>query len=471
MTPRRIWLILALVALALRLPDIGNPLVDLDEQMYLLVGQRMWDGAIPYVDIWDRKPIGLFLIYAMSAALPFDPVVAYHLVALLAAFATAGVIALFVRQLGGSWSALAAGILYLVWLALIGGRGGQSPVFYDLPMVLAAWLAWQTLMGERRGGAAAMLLVGCALQIKPTTVFEGLFFGLVLLCASWHRHRTGARVARDAGVYVLAALLPTLVAAGAYAAMGEGAAWWFANVQSIFLRRLAPGDPIAARLAGTAIVLLVPVGLAVRGVVMRQGAVRWFLGGWLGSALLGWLLVPPYFNHYALPLLVPIAVAAGIALERSALRWLAGLAAALMLWMSGYPHLGETAAARRQLSTLAAAFGQDRGHGCPFVFDAPPALYTAARACLPTRYPFPPHLVEPSEAGAIGVDPRRELARILGARPPAIAIGRADPLVAAVIARDYRPVAHALGITIYRRADLTGATDSSARPVRSSVPR
>ena len=36
MTSRRIWLILALVALvalALRLPDIGNPLVELDEQM------------------------------------------------------------------------------------------------------------------------------------------------------------------------------------------------------------------------------------------------------------------------------------------------------------------------------------------------------------------------------------------------------------------------------------------------------
>ena len=31
MTPRRIWLILFLVACALRLPDVGNPLVDVDE--------------------------------------------------------------------------------------------------------------------------------------------------------------------------------------------------------------------------------------------------------------------------------------------------------------------------------------------------------------------------------------------------------------------------------------------------------
>ena len=60
------WLILAVVALALRLPDIGNPLIDLDEQFYLLVGDRMLHGAVPYVDIWDRKPVGLFLIYAAA---------------------------------------------------------------------------------------------------------------------------------------------------------------------------------------------------------------------------------------------------------------------------------------------------------------------------------------------------------------------------------------------------------------------
>ena len=120
--------------------------------MYLLVGQRMWDGAIPYVDIWDRKPIGLFLIYAASAELPIDAIVAYHLVALAAAVVTAGCIAMLVRTFAGPKAALAAAILYLVWLSLIGGRGGQSPVFYDLPMVLAAWLTWQTLAGRRRGG-------------------------------------------------------------------------------------------------------------------------------------------------------------------------------------------------------------------------------------------------------------------------------------------------------------------------------
>ena len=141
-----------------------------------------------------------------------------------------------------------------------------------------------------------------------------------------------------------------------------------------------------------------------------------------------------------------------------------------MLYLSGYPHWGETATIRRQLASLATAFGQDRDRGCSFVFDAPPALYTAAHTCLPTRYPFPPHLIEPSEAVAIGIDPRRELARILAAKPPAIAVGRSDAMIHATLVTDYYPVARALGITIYRRADLSRGTDRSGASVRSSSP-
>lgn len=457
MTPRLTWLILACVAVALRLPDIGNPLVDLDEQMYLLVGQRMWDGAIPYVAIWDRKPIGLFLLYAASAAIPADPVVAYHVVALVAAVATAGLIAALVRRVGTPAGGLAAGIVYLVWLGLIGGRGGQSPVFYDLPMAAAALLVWRAQAGGRRDALLAMLLVGVALQIKPTVVFEGAFLGIALLVASWRRHRRVGRLAGDAILYAGVALLPTLLAGAVYAGIGHGEAWWFANVRSIFLRRVMPGEPIADRLFGQGLVLAVPLLIAIRGLLAQPPSVRLFLGGWLATAILGWLLVPPYFNHYALPLLVPIAIAAGGALDRRSMQLLAALAGGALLIASGYPHAGETADTRRRLAALAEGIRGAAGPGCPFVFEAPPALYTVAHACLPTRYPFPPHLVEPSEAGAIGVDPRAELRRILAARPPVIAVGppagrrEAEAMVAAALRHGYHPVAHDLGITLYAR--------------------
>ena len=116
---------------------------------------------------------------------------------------------------------------------------------------------------------------------------------------------------------------------------------------------------------------------------------------------------------------------------------------------------------RRRLAALARIIDRERGSACLFVMQAPPALYDATRSCLPTRYPFPAHLVEASEARAIGVDPVAEIERILAARPAVIAaaaIPRTQDrptvmLVQRVLAHHYRAVANDLGITVYRRID------------------
>ena len=81
--------VLLIVAVALRMWDFGNPVVHVDEQYYLLVGDRMLQGDIPYIDIWDRKPVGLFLLFAGIRLLPGDGILAYQIVATLFAAGTA----------------------------------------------------------------------------------------------------------------------------------------------------------------------------------------------------------------------------------------------------------------------------------------------------------------------------------------------------------------------------------------------
>ena len=466
------WLpaVLTAVALVLRLPDIGNPLIDLDEQFYVLVGERMWAGAIPYVDIWDRKPVGLFALYWFARGFGGDPWIGYQVLATAAAVATAVTIAAIATRLAERRAGLAAGVTYLVWIALLGGRGGQAPVFYDAPIALAALVTLRTLdtpvPGWRRG-IGAMLLVGLATQIKPTVVAEGAWLGLVLLVAAWRggarrgsaRHR---RLAVRAAALASAALLPTLIAFGAYLAIGHGDAWWFANVDSILLRRVPAGEPIAARLTGIALVLLILAGAGAYGLSRLRGDARWVMAGWLAVAVLAVAAVPPYFNHYALPLVVPLAVLAGVAMAASrGFTLLVGAAAAGLLAYAGYPHWGERHDARARVAALAATIERYRGDGCLFVFSAPPVWYEATGSCLPTRYPFASHLTLLSEAGAIGVDPLAETRRILASRPPVILagppVGRVDPrpyaLVDAAIARDYRRVGGDLGYTVYARAD------------------
>ncbi len=76
-------LLLLLVALATRGALFGSPLIHSDEGFYLLVGDRMVQGAWPFVDIFDRKPVGLFLIFAAIRAVGGDGILLYQLAGLL----------------------------------------------------------------------------------------------------------------------------------------------------------------------------------------------------------------------------------------------------------------------------------------------------------------------------------------------------------------------------------------------------
>src|SRR3569833_3787129 len=112
--------LLLLVALAVRCVDFGNPVIHVDEQYYLLVGDRLLRGALPYVDIWDRKPIGLFAIFAAIRLLPGDGVLAYQLVATLFAAATAWLVQRGARWLGVLlFVAFVAGVVFFFWLLLL----------------------------------------------------------------------------------------------------------------------------------------------------------------------------------------------------------------------------------------------------------------------------------------------------------------------------------------------------------------
>ncbi len=63
------WTILLATALLVRALTFGNPILHVDEEFYFAAARAMVHGAVPYVDVWDRKPVGLFLFYWPAAAL------------------------------------------------------------------------------------------------------------------------------------------------------------------------------------------------------------------------------------------------------------------------------------------------------------------------------------------------------------------------------------------------------------------
>ncbi|MBP0491230.1 hypothetical protein [Roseomonas indoligenes] len=459
---------LGLLALALLARGFffGNPVIEGDEQFYLLVGDRLLGGALPYRDIWDRKPVGLFLIYAAIRALGGEGIVQYQLVATLFAAATAFLVFRIGAELASRRGGLLAGAAYLLWLGAFGGEGGQAPVFYNLPVAAAAWIALRA--GARPGtparllglGAASMLATGLALQVKYTAVFEGAFLGLALLWAGWRARAGWTFLLLATLAWVACALLPTATALAAYAAMGEAHAFVFANFLSIFQRNTAVLGSSLPRLAAMA-GLLLPLGLlAVLG--LRQGWAEasepsqrralGFVAGWCVAAVLGVLLFGTYYNHYALPLLLPLSIAASPLLGRKSARiWKVPAAPALLA-------LGAIATAVPAVLHL-----RSRGNGTEvralasavrpgatlYVFDGESILYLLTRSPLPSPFVFPTHLNDQREASGIGVDPVAELRRILAARPDYIVTtdstrARINPVSENLLAQDlaatYRPV-------------------------------
>ena len=233
-------LLLTLVAVVARAQTFGNPVIGFDEQFYLVVGDRMIHGAVPFVDIFDRKPIGLFLIYAGIRLLGGEGTIQYQAVALMFVVATATLVHRYARRIAPPAGALAAAVAYILWLDFLEGEGGQAPVFFNLPMIVAAMLAaraWESKGRDlARLGAAAMLVTGVAMQIKYTALFEGVFFGLALLWTGWRARVGPLRLLGMAALWVGAAVAPTALAWGVYAAMGQGPAFFFANFVSMFGR-------------------------------------------------------------------------------------------------------------------------------------------------------------------------------------------------------------------------------------------
>jgi 4-amino-4-deoxy-L-arabinose transferase-like glycosyltransferase len=468
--PALLAALLLVVAIAARAAQFGNPVVQVDDEFYLLTGDRMLHGALPYVDIWDRKPVGLFLIYAAIRFLGGAGVLQYQLVAVLFAAATGFVVARIARNLAGPHGAAAAGVVYILYLGMFGGEGGQSPVFYNLFVALAAWA--MTDIARRPGfgmrafalGMAAMLLAGVAMQVKYSAVFEGVFFGLALLWFGWQRGVGRGLLAAMGAAWIAAALLPTAAAWGYYAAIGHGDAFVQANFLSI-LDRSSDGFGITLKRFGWIALCLAPLGIAAwlgKGLARPVGEdVRRLLQGWAIAAILGVLLFGTFFDHYALPLIAPLCVLAaawfgdgeaGLVLASANTRIRIPAGVAMMALITGLSLL------------LINDNRRDRGWGpqvekmadyirpqlkdCLYVFDGEPSLYQLTGSCLPTRWPFPSHLGLSRESRALGIEPLAEIRRIMANKPQfVVASTRPDPdlnpkaldYMTTLLARDYVP--------------------------------
>jgi hypothetical protein len=450
------------LALLLRAATLGYPVIHIDEQFYLLVGDRMLHGAVPFVDIWDRKPVGLFLLFAAMRMLGGDGIVQYQLVALLCTAGTSLVIYRTAREVAGPLGAFFAGVAYQGALSAVFCFGGQAPVYYNLLVALsglgmlriyttpsAAKLLWR--------GAAIMAVLGVAIQIKYTVIFEGVAFGLALMVRARKHGWTHRQVLGAGTLWAGVALVPTLAALAYYAAIGHAAEFVQANFLSIF-GRAEPFGWAASRLGKETLALL-PVWLAIflapariANFGQKNPDALAFLRYWAGAAVLGFLLFGTWYDHYVAPLLVPLMIVSAPALGLGRpYRWYSVIMLVMCLLAGGLATSinlskhGSTQEVQKAADIIRTGLG---GDGCLYVNEGDPILYHMTGACFATRYVFPNHLNGMVDVNSLGVDVNAEMARVMASHPRVVVVSavpsslpvnwNARGLMFGVLARDYQ---------------------------------
>lgn len=434
---------MVLVMLATRAIWWGDPVADFDEQLYAFIGWRMNHGELPYIDWADRKPFGLFALYALAHATPLPQPLGYQLLAALFAMAGAWLTYLLARTRLDRLGSAVAGSLYLILIAAYANYSGQSEVLFG-PLTLGMALLLHDPAHPRFAARMllAMLLGGLALQLKYTVLPQCAFFGIWAL---WHRRRGGVgwpRLAAEALACAALGLLPTALVALFYAYVGGLDAFVFANFLSFFDRHAAPqGRWIASHAVG-----VLPLAILIIGGMLADRGRIGFYALWAMASLAGVMMPGTVYLYYYAAMAAP-AVLVGLPL----LSRMVPAAALLLagLWILALPQrYAESLAERGATQRLAEAIAPhvDAPENCLLVFDGPTALYRMSGGCAPSRLVYPDHLNNALEQDALGLTQEDEVARILANRPGAIVTASrpltlqnhaAKALVETAIARDY----------------------------------
>ncbi len=193
-----------------------------DQGIYALVGDGLLHGRVPYKDLWDFKPPGIFYVYALAQALFGKNMMAPRLLEVLFLF---GSVAAMRRLSSRVFEDRTVGVLGGALMALIHAEmdfwhTGQPETFGAFFTLLALMLTLEDSERRRLVPLAVGLCFGCAALLKPP------LGGGALVCAAYLSQR--ARSSREGWLPMLSPVawvalggaLPALLCVAWFAARG-----------------------------------------------------------------------------------------------------------------------------------------------------------------------------------------------------------------------------------------------------------
>jgi 4-amino-4-deoxy-L-arabinose transferase-like glycosyltransferase len=329
--------LVAIVFVLMRIPFVDLPL-ERDEGDYAYVAWRMLEGDVPYRDVFDQKPPGIYAVYAALFALGARSGVAIHLLLYVWTAACALALHRLLRDLAGGIAAAFAALCFALLATdpRLTATAANTESFMVLPIV-ASWAAlWRASRTDRAGPwLACGAWIAAACWLKPVAATNGLFsVAWALFVGLGGAGRPlASELARRAGLLALGGILLSTPFVAALAVAGALTPFFDIVVRHniAYSSDVEPAQGLV-QLAGTLLHLapshapfwlLGIVGLLARGEAPAR--VRLFFAGQLVAAFAGASVALHYRPHYLVQLLPALCALAGLGLAAATRRLRAAL--------------------------------------------------------------------------------------------------------------------------------------------------
>ena len=295
-----------------------------DAAVFLLIGDRLRQGDLPYRDLWDHKPPGIYVIDAALVVAGGWFIGAWPSVWIGSVLANVGIgVGVLraalpgVRRRGaGVYAAIVAASTASIWPLALGG--GLTETFASLLLAVSWALAASssTVRGWMVVGACAAAAVGTSLYALPSAAALLL---VPILRSSWRSALTAALAGLGfaaAGLLVAATvgILPWMIDA----LVDYNAAYRNASVDQPLPESLAISGPLLGWYAANLVVLLAPACLGVVRGWRRPEALAAVVAIAGTAAMIG--VGGRLYGHYLLLLVPTTGILAAFGME-TVLEW------------------------------------------------------------------------------------------------------------------------------------------------------
>lgn len=392
-----------------------------DSALFAYFGQRILEGQLPYRDIYDNKPPGIYYTNALIFALLPHKGISLHLFealyAVLTLFAFFWCARTFFGKAGATWATFLFGMFST--LPLVNEGGNFTETYLLLPLVVFYGCAARYLRSGDRGWlVAAGVLGGAAILYNLKAFLDLAVLAALLLGVAWRRNPFPIRLIASYGALSfgwLAVVAPVLAFLWSHGAVGEMIRQTFlfnahyigyANANLFFLNLVLAA---LALLAGMAVLwVLAALGLVSLLHPPGQHPGLLLVLGWLAADAYGAFLGGRFYHHYFLPLVPPLALLgthgfqallmqANVWGHFVVLKWRARVLLVLVIAFTFHPFLSQTVAgaqalqagprigdtAQEQVARLIQ--GETEAEHYIFVWWYEPTIYFLAQRRSPSR--------------------------------------------------------------------------------------